>query len=123
MLTDVRKMLGRVAKLAGWERGEIRTKMFRHTYATARLQTLDRSQPVSEYTVARELGHNNPAMLRKTYAHLGDVRHRAPVVEYRAEQHRERLGERLAALHCGHHCDHTPSTHQSQQGYQRANPL
>ena len=45
MLTDIRKMLDRVAKSAGWERGEIRTKMFRHTYCAARLQTIDNGHP------------------------------------------------------------------------------
>lgn len=123
MLTDIRKMLDRVAKSAGWERGEIRTKMFRHTYCAARLQTIDNGAPVSSYTVARELGHGGESMVRRVYGHLGNVRHRASVVEYRAEQHRERLGERLASLRCDHQCDHDLSTHQSQQAYQRAKSL
>ena len=58
--------------------------MFRHTYCAARLQTLDRGAPVSTYTVARELGHSSEAMVRRVYAHLGQVRHRSEVVEYRA---------------------------------------
>jgi hypothetical protein len=32
------------------------------------------------------------------YAHLGTIRHRAEVVEYRVEQHTEALRERLTAL-------------------------
>ena len=37
-------------------------------------------------------------MVKRIYAHLGDVRHRAEVVEYRVVQHRERLGDRLERL-------------------------
>jgi hypothetical protein len=37
-------------------------------------------------------------MVKRIYAHLGDVRHRAEVVEYRVEQHLERLGDRLQRL-------------------------
>ena len=59
MLTDVRKPLDRLAERAGWARGEIRTRLFRHTYCAARLQTLDAGAPVSIYTVARELGHQS----------------------------------------------------------------
>ena len=54
--------------------------------------------PVSIYTVARELGHGSDEMVKRIYAHLGDVRHRAEVVEYRVEQHLEQLGDRLQRL-------------------------
>jgi hypothetical protein len=37
-------------------------------------------------------------MVRKVYGHLGQVRHRAEVVEYRVEQHRAKLEDRLRAL-------------------------
>jgi len=70
----------------------------RHTYCAARLQTLDRGAPVSLYTVSRELGHGSEEMVRRVYSHLGDVRHRAEVVEYRVEQHVDRLGDRLQRL-------------------------
>ncbi len=41
-------------------------------------------------------------MVRKVYGHLGEVRHRVGVVEYRVEQHRGKLGDRLEALrHAG----------------------
>jgi len=89
---------GGVAKRAGWDAGAIRSKMFRHTYCAARLQTLDGGAPVGVYTVARELGHGSVAMVSRVYAHLGTVRHRAKVVEYRVAQHRKVLGERLRAL-------------------------
>jgi integrase len=108
MLTDVRKLLDRVTELAGTlyvmdrgrkrkaEPGDIRTKVFRHTYISARLQTLDHGAPVAAWTVAREVGHSSTAMIEKTYGHLGQVRHRAKVVEYRVRQHRTTLnGRRL----------------------------
>lgn len=65
----------------------LRTKMFRHTYRSARLQTLDGDAPVAPFIVARELGHTSLDMVQKTYAHLGTVRHRSKVVEFRVEQH------------------------------------
>jgi hypothetical protein len=48
--------------------------------------------------VARELGHESEAMVRKVYVHLGAIRHRREVVEYRVETHHERLGDRLQRL-------------------------
>jgi integrase len=95
MATDFRKVLD---ALAGWKAGEIRCKMFRHPYCAARLQTLDQGFPVSVFTVARKLGHGGEAMVRKVYGHLGQVRHRAEMVEYRVEQHRAKLEDRLRAL-------------------------
>jgi integrase len=80
------------------EQGDIRTKTFRHTYASARLQTLDEGRPVSVYTVSKELGHSDTAMIERVYGHLGEIRHRADVVEYRAEQHGKQLGRRLGEL-------------------------
>ena len=98
MLTDFRKLLDAMAERAGWSQGEIRSKMFRHTYCAARLQTLDRGAPVSEFTVARELGHGGESMVRRVYGHLGQVRHRAEQVEYRIEAFQDKLKGRLAAL-------------------------
>jgi integrase len=120
MLKDFRKVLDHVAIAAGfWEyvvdadgqqvrdahgepvkRGTVRSKMFRHTYCSARLQTLDQGAPVSIYMVGKELGHGGDSLVKRVYGHLGAVRHRAEVVEYRLEQHRERLAARLAALTC-----------------------
>ncbi len=54
--------------------------------------------PVSPYTVARELGHGGEAMVRRGYGHLGTVRHRSEVLEYRVEQHAERLADRVKRL-------------------------
>ena len=120
MITDVRKLLDRIAVRAGfvtplidpktgrqqrkasgeamWEGTTIRTKIFRHTYCSARLQTLDGGEPVSTYTVRCEMGHGSDDMVNKVYGHLGDVRHRSEVVEYRVTQHLEALGKRLEGL-------------------------
>lgn len=72
--------------------------MFRHTYTSARLQTLDGGAPVSPYTLSRELGHGSLQMVEKVYSHLGVVRHRSPAVEYRVEQFAAQLADRLEAL-------------------------
>jgi hypothetical protein len=49
-------------------------------------------------TVGRELGHGGDALVRRVYGHLGTIRHRTEIVEYRVEQFAEPLRERLAAL-------------------------
>src|SRR5438874_12906294 len=81
-IRDVRGLLDRIASRAGLPAASLRTKLFRHTYCAARLQTLDRGAPVSTYTVARELGHESEPIVRRVCAHLGDVRHRSEMVEY-----------------------------------------
>jgi len=101
MLTDFRKLLDAVAVRVGWKVGELTPKIFRHTYASARLQTMDHGAPVSIFTVSRELGHGSEALVKRIYGHLGTVRHRAKVVEYRVEQHKKVLKEQLAALRVG----------------------
>jgi integrase len=87
VVTDVRKLLDRIAVRAGfltpvidprtgkqrrkrsgepvWEGRFIRTRIFRHTYCSARLQTLDRGEPVSTYTARCELGHGSDDMVNK----------------------------------------------------------
>lgn len=108
MLTDCRKALdhlavrsglarpvldkqGKQVKKGGWPVLDfpLRTKMFRHTYCSARLQTLDGDAPVALFTVAREMGHSSQDMVERVYSHLGTVRHRSAFVEFRVEQHRE----------------------------------
>jgi len=84
-IVDLRRALDRIAGRAGWQPGDSRTKIFRHSYCAARLQTLDNGAPVAIYTVARELGHVSTALVEQTYSHLGHFRHRSDVVEYRFE--------------------------------------
>lgn len=98
MVRDVRKALDAIAKRAGWAKGEITSKMFRHTYCAARLQTLDRGAPVSPYTVSREMGHGSLRLVERVYSHLGDVRHRSAVLEFLPAQHEGVLGDRLRSL-------------------------
>lgn len=98
MITDFRKTLDGIAERAGWQAGEIRTKALRHTYCAARLQCLDRGHPIAPWTVAKEMGHGGRDLVDRVYGHLGQVRHRSEHVEYRIEQHRAALGDRLAAL-------------------------
>ena len=98
MVWDLRKALDAIGERAGWAAGEIRTKMFRHTYCAAALQLLDRGAPVSPWTVAKWMGHGGQSLVNRVYGHLGEVRHRAEVVEYRVQQHRAKLGDRLKQL-------------------------
>ncbi|HJR52391.1 MAG TPA: hypothetical protein VJ982_01630 [Gemmatimonadota bacterium] len=98
LITDTRRDMDAIGKRAGWKTGEIRTKMFRHSYCAARLQTLDRDAPVSPWTVAKEMGHGGRSLVDRVYGHLGEVRHRAELVEYRIEQHSAQVKERLEAL-------------------------
>jgi hypothetical protein len=44
------------------------------------------------------IGHGSEEMVRRVYSHLGTVRHRAEAVEYRVEQHYQRLGDQLVLL-------------------------
>ncbi len=74
--------------------GEITTKMFRHTYISARIQTTHNGVPVAAFTVAREVGHSSTAMIEKVYGHLGQVQHRSEVVEYRIGQHKKAIRDR-----------------------------
>ena len=53
---------------------------------------------MSIYTVGRELDHGGESLVKRVYGHLGTVRHRAEVVEYRIEQHRAKLEARLVEL-------------------------
>jgi integrase len=97
-IVEIRKLLDRIAVRAGWQPGEIRSRAFRHTYTAARLQTLDQGAPVSIFTVSRELGHGGDSLVKRVYGHLGQVRHRAEVVEYPIEACEARLIERLVSL-------------------------
>lgn len=97
-VADLRGALRALERFAGLPEGRITTKAFRHTYTSARLQTLDRGAPVALRTVAWEMGHADIDLVQRVYGHLGTIRHRAEVVEYRAEQHTEALGDRLGRL-------------------------
>jgi integrase len=101
LVWSIDKPLDEIAERIGLGPGAIRAQMFRNTYCAARLQTVDNGQPISVYTVSRELGHTSTDMVQRIYAHLGQVRHRSEVMEYRVEQHEKALGDRLTALRVG----------------------
>lgn len=113
MIQDTRKTLDKIAKRVGYSEGEVRTRLFRHTYCTARLQTFDGYRvlgedeegneirepiPVSRDTVAREMGHGGTQLVERVYGHLPDNPHRSEHVEFRVDQHEEELGDRLEAV-------------------------
>ena len=98
MITNMWKTLDRIGERASFDAGEIRTKRFRHTYCAAALQLIDRGAPISPWTVAKWMGHGGRSLVDRIYGHLGELRHRAEVVEYRVEQHEEAVGERLSRI-------------------------
>jgi integrase len=81
---------------------DVTPKVARHTYCSARLQTLDHGAPIADVTVAVEMGHGSAAMVREIYGHVsvGDRRIRKDVVDFLVEDHpliRARV-ERLRAV-------------------------
>jgi integrase len=81
MFTDLRKPLGVIADHLGIE--PPRLTKFRHTYATARLQTTDNGKQIALWTVAKELGQKTVARIEDTYGHPSHFRPRGEVVEFR----------------------------------------
>jgi integrase len=86
MRKDLRKSLDQIGRMAGFHPGYIRTKAFRHTYGSMRIQTVDAGEPVAIYTVSRELGHRDTKMVEQTYGHLLNTRHRRSVVSYKPDK-------------------------------------
>lgn len=67
--------------------GRLISRIFRHTYCAARLQTTDRGQPVSTFQVSRDLGHSDEVMVQTIYGHLGNsFVLRGEHVEFRLEE-------------------------------------
>lgn len=94
-LNDLRSSLDTVEEQAELET-HLTPKVFRHTYCATRIQTLDRGEPVSLYTVARELGHKGVSRIEDTYGHLQKRRARLAEVRYaeadviEMDEHRKR---------------------------------
>lgn len=96
MINDVRDLFRKAQKGAAkilddanvehsLHRIRITPRVFRVAYASVRVQTLDKGEPVSDQTVMYEMGHQSRAMLDKVYARVGRgvYRSRKPVVEFR----------------------------------------
>jgi len=113
MVHDIRKSLDATARRCGIEGGRMRTRPFRHTYCSARLQTVQRilkpgGDPsdttaweyieVSKFQVQKEMGHGGSQLVDRIYGHAQKNPIRSDVVEYRVEQHKEALGDRLRSL-------------------------
>ena len=113
MVGDLRKSLDTTAKRCGIEGGELRTRRFRHTYCSARLATVQRilkpgGDPndenawdyieVSKFQVQKEMGHGGSQLVDRIYGHAQRSPIRSDVVEYRVEQHRDALGDRLRSI-------------------------
>jgi integrase len=114
MVSDLRKSLDAMSELCGMEPGEVRTRAFRHTYCSARLQTVQRilgpgRDPtdedawefieVSKWTVQKEMGHGGAQLVDRIYGHAQRLPVRSDVVEYRVQKHQEELGARLTVIH------------------------
>ncbi len=107
MIDNVRKSLDQIGARVGFEAGALRATAFRHSYATARLYTGEHGAPVSLWTVRGEMGHKSTSMIQDVYGHTITQRTRvwrdqkealSEVVEFRIEDHKEALEERLLAL-------------------------
>ncbi len=113
VVRDIRKSLDAAARLSGMEAGEVRTRRFRHTYCSARLQTVQRilkpgREPddpdaweyveVARFQVQKEMGHGGGQLVDRIYGHAQGSPYRSDVLEYRVEKHREVLGDRLRSL-------------------------
>ncbi|MDE3001983.1 MAG: tyrosine-type recombinase/integrase [Gemmatimonadota bacterium] len=113
MIRDLRKSLDRLGELCGLDPGKVRTRRFRHTYCSARLQTVQRivrpgADPdshdswdyveVSRFQVQKEMGHGGAQLVDRIYGHAQQNPHRSESVEYRVDQHLDALGPRIAAL-------------------------
>ena len=92
MVRDIRKSLDAAGKLSGIEAGEVRTRRFRHTYCSARLQTLQRilkpgREPddpdaweyveVAKFQVQKEMGDGGGQLVDRIDGHAQGSRNRA----------------------------------------------
>jgi integrase len=113
MIRDLRKSLDSMGSLCGMGAGEVRTRAFRHTFCSARLQTVQRilrpnRDPddedafdyveVSRFQVQKEMGHGGAQLVDRIYGHAQRQPYRAEVLEYRLERHTDELGDRIRSL-------------------------
>jgi integrase len=70
---DWRRALDLIATRAGFQIGQIRTRMLRTSYITHRLACMEHGAPIDPYKVACEVGYTSPVMIIKVY---GRTQHR-----------------------------------------------
>jgi hypothetical protein len=80
--TGCRRWLGALGADLRWPLSRVRLKVFRVTYASARMQTPDGGAPVSDWTVQQEMGHGSMRMLHDVYVRIGSSRQRREQVEH-----------------------------------------
>lgn len=95
LLRDFDRALDSAAALAGFPKGSMRTRPFRTTWVSARLQCTDNGKPIALYTVVCEAGHSSSDMVQRVYARLGKVRPRGEHVEFRWDEYKDQVGHRL----------------------------
>jgi integrase len=89
---DWRKTLDKIAKAAGFERGSVRTRRFRTSYATHRLSTLDdQGQPMTAWKLKGEMGHGTEQMIERRYGRYAKHRAKRAVLEFRWQEWRDRV--------------------------------
>jgi integrase len=96
---DWRKTLDAVAVRAGFQKGSIRTRMFRTSYITHRLACIDSGAPIEPYKVAREVGHSDLAMIMKVYGRVQRRRVRLQEFAFRTDAIGAVLQPRLRAIY------------------------
>jgi len=96
MLDNVDGSLDKIGRRAGIEVPRLHT--FRHSYVSARIQTLDVGHPVALFTVAREVGHSTTRLIEERYGHLVHVATRSEIVEFRLDHYAEHVKEQIAAM-------------------------
>ena len=96
MLDNVDGSLDKIGDRAGIERPRLHT--FRHSYISARIQTLDGGHPVALFTVAREVGHATTRLIEERYGHLVHVAKRSETVEYRLDHYTGHVQDQIASM-------------------------
>ena len=68
MLDNVARALDKIGERARIDRPRLRA--FRHSYISARVQTLEGGHPIALFTVAREVGHGSTRLIEDRYGHV-----------------------------------------------------
>lgn len=96
---DWRKTLDAISERAGFQRGRVRTRMFRTSYITHRLACIDQGAPIEPYKVAREVGHSSLTMIMKVYGRVQRRRVRMNELAFRIDAIGPKMHDRLQAVY------------------------